>query len=119
MTEQKIEIKRVYQEPEKIDGIRFLVDRLWPRGISKEHLKMDGWLKDVAPSPELRKWFGHNPDRWEEFQQKYLQELREHPEAWERIVATAREQKVTLLYAAKDEEHNNAVVLRNYLRRKK
>lgn len=110
-----IRIKRAYAPPEPDDGRRFLVDRLWPRGIKKENLQIDGWLKDVAPSTDLRKWFGHDPDRWDEFKARYLSELEDKQDALEPIRAAARQGNVTLVYTAHDEEHNNAVALREYL----
>ncbi|WP_330083715.1 DUF488 domain-containing protein [Methylocystis iwaonis] len=113
-------LKRVYEPPEPEDGARVLVDRLWPRGLTKEKAAVDLWAKDAAPSHELRRWFGHEPERWEEFQARYREEL-ESPEAQEQIAtlrAMARKGRVTLLYAAHDEEMNNAVVLRGVLRHK-
>jgi len=107
------EIKRVYDAPAKSDGQRILVDRLWPRGLSKEDAKVDVWLKEIAPSTDLRKWFGHDPDKWTEFRKQYLAELEENPEPLERLRGLARKGTVTLLYAAKDEQHNHAVVLRD------
>lgn len=113
-----IHIKRVYEEPEKEDGMRILVDRLWPRGVSKEHAGIDAWLKDVAPSDALRRSFCHDPSRWEGFRERYFAELDSKPEAWKSILGAARSRPVTLLYAAKDQEHNNAVALREYLLRR-
>lgn len=110
-----IQLKRVYDPPDKHDGVRFLVDRLWPRGIRKEDLAMDEWLKEVAPSTDLRKWFSHNPDRWDEFERKYFSELEAKPETWEVILTASRNKKVTLLYAARDTDHNNAVALLKFL----
>lgn len=112
-----IGIKRTYDAPARSDGARILVDRLWPRGVSKEALEADMWLKEVAPSDKLRKWFSHDTDRWQEFEQRYLAELRENRDGWQPIVARAQQGNVTLLYAAKDTEHNNAVVLERFLRR--
>ena len=113
----KLKIKRVYEQPAKGDGKRILVDRLWPRGLTKEKASIDLWLKDIAPSTELRKWFGHDPDKWKEFQTRYHQELKNNKEP----VATLREQLnkgvVTLVYGAKDEEHNEALVLKEWLNR--
>ncbi|WP_457798508.1 DUF488 domain-containing protein [Methylocystis sp. S23] len=112
-------LKRVYDPAEESDGTRVLVDRLWPRGLSKDKAAIDHWAKDVAPSDELRRWFAHAPERWEEFQTRYRDEL-ESPEAQEEIAALramGRKGRVTLLYAAKDEAMNNAVVLRDYLRK--
>ncbi|MFN2243574.1 MAG: DUF488 domain-containing protein [Anaerolineae bacterium] len=111
-----IQAKRAYDPPAKGDGARFLVDRLWPRGIKKEELKIDGWLKEVAPSDDLRKWFDHDPDRWEEFRARYAKELDEKPEALDPIREAARQGDITLIFAAKDTEHNNAVALKVYLK---
>jgi uncharacterized protein YeaO (DUF488 family) len=113
-------LKRVYDPPEPGDGTRVLVDRLWPRGLTKEKAAVDLWAKDVAPSHELRRWFGHRPERWDEFRTRYGEELRT-PEAREEmraLRALAREGPVTLLYGAKDEELNNAVALRDALRKR-
>jgi uncharacterized protein YeaO (DUF488 family) len=110
-----IRTKRVYSLAAADDGDRFLVDRLWPRGIKKEDLPLDGWLKEVGPSDELRKWFGHDPKRWEEFQSRYFSELDGKPEALRPIREAVRLRDVTLLYSARDEEHNNAVALKAYL----
>jgi uncharacterized protein YeaO (DUF488 family) len=110
-----IKTKRVYESPEPNDGTRFLVDRLWPRGIRKEALEMEAWLKDVAPSPSLRKWFGHDPDKWGEFQKRYRAELKSNPEAWHPILEAAKGGNVTLLYSARDTEHNSAVLLKSFL----
>jgi uncharacterized protein YeaO (DUF488 family) len=109
-----ISIKRVYEAPLSTDGTRVLVDRLWPRGKTKEEAKIDLWLKDVAPSTELRKWYGHNPEKWLEFQRQYRLELEGNP-ALEELKKISRTGKVTLVYAAKDENLNNAAVLRNIL----
>lgn len=109
-----IEIRRVYASG-PADGKVFLVDRVWPRGVRKSELRLDGWLRDAAPSTELRKWFGHRPERFDEFGRRYRRELDQHPEATRPLVEAAREGKVQLLYAAKDTEHNQAVVLRQYL----
>lgn len=111
-----MQVKRAYEPAAAGDGMRILVDRVWPRGVSKEELKLDLWLKDVAPSTELRKWFGHDPARWEEFERRYARELDENPEAWKQIADAAKKQKVTLIYGARDTEHNNAVALAAYLR---
>jgi len=113
-----IQIKRVYDPPEPEDGARFLVDRLWPRGVKKEALRVDGWLRGLAPSHELRRWFGHEPARWEEFRRRYFVELDGKPEAWQPILKAARWGNVTLLYSAHDREQNNAVALKNYLEAK-
>jgi uncharacterized protein YeaO (DUF488 family) len=113
-----IQVKRIYEEQTKTDGRRFLVDRLWPRGLSKETLRVDGWIKDIAPSDSLRRWFGHDPKNWKEFRSRYFAELGSKQEAWQPILKTARRSNVTLLYSAHDKEHNNAVALRDYLMRK-
>ncbi|HEU5079142.1 MAG TPA: DUF488 family protein [Opitutaceae bacterium] len=112
-----IAIKRAYDAPaaSASDGKRFLAERLWPRGIKKEALKLDGWLRDVAPSTALRKWFGHDPARWEEFQRRYRAELDANPEAWQPILDAAKAGPVTLLFSSRDTEHNNVVALRDYL----
>jgi uncharacterized protein YeaO (DUF488 family) len=108
-------LKRVYDKPEPEDGVRFLVERLWPRGIKKNALRLDGWLKDVAPSDALRRWFSHDPKKWTGFQQRYFAELDSHPEACEQIRSAARHGRVTLVYSSHDTEHNNAVALKEYL----
>jgi uncharacterized protein YeaO (DUF488 family) len=110
----RIELARVYDE-ELPEGRRFLVDRVWPRGVRKEQLGLAGWLKDVAPSTELRRWFGHEPDRWEEFRRRYTEELDARPDAWRPLLEAARDADVVLLFGAKDTERNNAVVLRDHL----
>ena len=110
-----IRIKRVYEAPAPDDGPRFLVDRLWPRGMKKEDLPMEGWLKDVAPSDTLRHWFGHDPAKWEEFCQRYHAELEANEEAWRILLTVARKKDITLLFSAHDMEHNNAVALRAFL----
>ena len=110
-----IKLKRVYEAPESSDGVRILVERLWPRGMKKEALELDEWLRDVAPSNELRRWFGHDPSRWDEFRQRYGAELDAHPEVWQPILDAAERSTVTLLFSAHDVEHNNAVALKRYL----
>ena len=110
-----LKTKRVYEPAEPSDGVRFLVDRLWPRGIKKEKLEMEVWLKDVAPSPGLRKWFSHDPAKWAEFQRRYRAELESNPEAWQPILEAAKQGDVTLLYSARDTEHNSAVLLKEFL----
>lgn len=110
-----IRVKRVYDTYEPDDGLRFLVDRLWPRGVKKENLRMDGWLKDVAPSDALRHWFGHDPAKWNEFCERYTAELEGNSEAWRPILEKAQKQTITLLFSAHDVEHNNAVLLRSFL----
>lgn len=111
-----IAVKRVYEAPAAEDGQRVLVDRIWPRGVSKEHAALVLWLKDIAPSDELRKWFGHEPARWVEFQERYGAELDGNDEAVAQLRELLRHGKVTLLYGAHDEAHNNAVALAGYLR---
>jgi uncharacterized protein YeaO (DUF488 family) len=111
----KVKIKRVYLQPDKEDGIRILVDRLWPRGLTKEKASVDLWLKDIAPSTELRKWFGHDPAKWAEFQSRYRAELRSNKEHLSLLKQEAAKGTVTLLYGARDEEHNEAVVLQKLL----
>jgi len=113
-----IKLKRVYELTGKDDGKKFLVERLWPRGVKKTALADAMWLKDVAPSTDLRKWFGHDPKKWAEFQRRYHAEITEHEVALEPILQAARHGTATLLYSSHDTEHNNAVVLRDYLERK-
>ncbi|MCL4528113.1 MAG: DUF488 domain-containing protein [Chloroflexi bacterium] len=113
-----IQIKRVYDPPAASDGVRILVDRLWPRGLSKASLKLDEWMKDIAPSNELRKQFGHHEDNWKEFQKQYFKELDEHPDLVKQLIQISRAGKLTLLFAAKDVDHNNAVALKEYLEKK-
>ncbi|MCC6253065.1 MAG: DUF488 domain-containing protein [Bacteroidia bacterium] len=115
----KLKIKRVYDKPQTNDGYRLLIDRLWPRGISKEEAKLDEWLKDIAPSNELRKWFNHIPERFEEFKKKYADELKPQHETLLRIKKMAEKQNLTLLYSAKDTQHNNAVVLEELIKKLK
>ena len=113
-----ISIKRAYDPPASTDGVRILVDRVWPRGVSKETLKLDDWLKEVAPSTTLRKWFAHDPAKWSEFERKYFAELDANPSAWEHILESAKKHKsVTLIYSARDSDHNNARALKDYLAR--
>lgn len=115
MTAYMIKTKRVYDKPAKTDGYRVLVDRLWPRGVGRTALRLNAWLKEAAPSAGLRRWFGHDPARWPEFQQRYRLELEAHPDAWRPILARARRGTVTLLYGARDAARNNAIVLREVL----
>ena len=114
-----INIKRVYEEPKKDDGERILIDRLWPRGLTKEKAKVDLWLKDIAPSTTLRKWFGHEPSKWNEFKKKYHDELKDNTESVNKLKEELKKEKVTLIYGAKDKEHNDAVVLKEYFEQKK
>lgn len=110
-----IEVKRAYDPPAKRDGARFLVDRLWPRGVKKEALKLDAWRKEVAPSDALRRWFGHDPKKWEGFRRRYFKELDQKPEAWQPLLEAARRGAITLVYGAKETERNNAAALKAYL----
>ncbi|HEU0229915.1 MAG TPA: DUF488 domain-containing protein [Burkholderiaceae bacterium] len=110
-----VRVKRAYEPASPDDGVRILIDRLWPRGVSKDKAALDDWMKDLAPSTELRQWFGHDPARWDEFQQRYGAELDQNPEALDRVRTLAKTQTVTLVYSAHDEAHCNAVVLRNVL----
>jgi uncharacterized protein YeaO (DUF488 family) len=110
-----IRLKRVYEAPEPADGTRFLVERLWPRGIKKADLRLDAWAKDVAPSAALRRWFGHDAARWDEFRSRYTAELDGASAAWQPIVQAARRGTVTLLFSSHDQQHNNAVALKAYL----
>jgi Uncharacterized conserved protein len=113
-----LKIKRVYDAPSEADGYRVVVDRLWPRGISKDDLKVDIWLRDVAPSDELRKWFGHDPAKWQGFRSKYTQELNSNKE-FEKLLDLVRErERVTLVYSARDTEHNQAVVLKELIEKR-
>lgn len=111
-----VDIKRVYEAPEEDDGKRILVDRLWPRGMTKEKAHVDLWLKEIAPTTTLRKWFNHDPEKWEEFKIRYLHELKENHEVVSTLKEEIKQGKVTLLYGARDEEHNEALVLKNTLK---
>ena len=113
-----VQIKRVYEEPSTSDGKRILIDRLWPRGLTKGKAKIDLWLKDIAPSTELRQWFGHDPSKWKEFKKRYHDELKKNREIIVKLIEQLKTGKVTLVYGAKDEEHNDAVVLKEYLEKK-
>jgi uncharacterized protein YeaO (DUF488 family) len=113
-----IRLKRAYEAANSDDGERFLVDRLWPRGVKKEDLHIEAWLRDVAPSTELRKWFGHDPAKWDEFQRRYAAELESHPGAWTPLLDAARHGTITLVSGAKDTGHNDAVGLKAFLDRK-
>lgn len=112
-----LKIKRVYEEPSKADGTRILVDRIWPRGLSKEKAHVDLWLKDVAPSNELRKWFGHDPARWPEFRARYRAELKQNHNQLALLRKAVERGPTTIVYGARDEEHNQAVVLHDLLSR--
>lgn len=111
-----IKIKRIYDAPEKTDGFRILVDRLWPRGIKKENAQVDIWMKEVAPSTELRKWFNHDPEKWKQFWADYTKELKHSDAVKDLVEQIKRQHIVTLLYGAKDEQHNQAVVLQRFLK---
>jgi len=113
-----IQLKRVYEKPAPRDGVRILVERLWPRGLRKAEVHADDWQKNAGPSDRLRKWFSHDPDKWTKFQSEYFEELDAMPEAWEPILKAAKRGKVTLLYSSHDTEHNNAVALKRYLEAK-
>jgi uncharacterized protein YeaO (DUF488 family) len=113
----EINLKRAYEAPSPKDGTRVLVDRLWPRGVNKANAAIDHWVKELSPSTGLRKWFGHDPARWEEFKKRFVLELRQHADEVERLRAMARRGTVTLVYSAHDERHNDAVVLRDVLLR--
>ncbi len=113
-----ITVKRVYTPVSPADGTRFLVERLWPRGVSTQKLRVEAWLKNVGPSTDLRKWFKHDPDKWDEFRNRYHQELDSNSRAWHPIVSAARRGPVTLVYSSHDTEHNNAVALQEYLKGK-
>jgi uncharacterized protein YeaO (DUF488 family) len=110
-----IKLKRAYDPPEPSDGTRILVDRLWPRGVKKEDAAIDEWMKDIAPSDDLRKWFGHDPERWEEFCERYTEEVRQRSEQLRQLRELAHKGPITLVYSAHDEAHNNAVALRNLI----
>lgn len=110
-----IHLKRAYDEPSENDGYRVLVDRVWPRGVSKEDADLDEWMKDAAPSPDLRKWFGHDPEKWEEFKRRFFKELDKKPESLKPLVQRAKKGRITLVYGSKEERYNNAVALKEYL----
>jgi uncharacterized protein YeaO (DUF488 family) len=114
-----IQVKRVYEKPSRKDGVRILVDRLWPRGLTKERAAVNLWLKDVAPSSELRKWFGHDPAKWKEFQVRYRRELRQKKDALALLKQKSEDRTVTLVYGARDEQHNEALVLRKLVEGRK
>ncbi len=114
----RVQLKRIYDAPEKSDGVRVLVDRLWPRGLTKKAASLDLWMKELAPSTELRKWFNHDPERWARFQQRYRRELLEHGKELAALKAQAARRRVTLLYGARDTQHNEAVVLQEVLQPK-
>ncbi|MFW5875500.1 MAG: DUF488 domain-containing protein [Myxococcota bacterium] len=113
-----IRVKRAYDAPERNDGYRILVDRLWPRGIRKEDAGIDAWMKELAPSTDLRKWFDHDPDKWDEFRRRYFRELEKKDEAMDQIIDRLADGRVTLVFGASDTDHNNAVALKEYLERR-
>ncbi len=113
-----IYVERVYQKSKQAKGRRFLVDRLWPRGIKKEELRLEAWLKEVAPSNSLRDWYRHDPNKWEEFKRRYFAELDQKSEVWKPILDDAREHDIVLLYSTREENYNNAVALKAYLEKK-
>ncbi|MEO8636177.1 MAG: DUF488 family protein [Gemmatimonadales bacterium] len=113
-----ITLKRAYDSASPDDGPRFLVERLWPRGVRKTRLKLDGWLKDVAPSPALRKWFGHDPKKWPQFKRRYFRELSRHKASLEPLLRAAQRGRVTLIFSSRETLHNNAVALSTYLARR-
>jgi uncharacterized protein YeaO (DUF488 family) len=113
----ELKLKRVYEAPHKDDGTRILVDRLWPRGLTKEKAKVDLWWKEIAPSTELRKWFGHDPKKWRSFRKRYETELKDHADEIKLLKNKVKEGTVTLIYGARDQEHNEALVLKQFLER--
>ena len=110
-----IKLKRAYERPDAGDGTRVLIDRLWPRGVRKADAAIDQWVKDLSPSTELRNWFGHDPARWREFRRRYAAEVQQHPEQLKRLRTLARQGPITLVFSARDELHNDAVALRDFL----
>ena len=114
-----LKLKRAYEPVTRADGVRFLVERLWPRGLSKAKLHLDAWLKDVGPTTDLRQLFSHDPEKWSQFRARYFRELDSRPESWRPILSAARGHTVTLVYSSHDEEHNNAVALKEYLQAKR
>jgi len=115
LPENRLRLKRAYEQPDDADGLRILVDRLWPRGVTKAKADIDEWIKEIAPSAALRQWFGHDPARWDAFRDRYRIELAGHPDLLDRLRDLARAGPVTLVYSARDEVHNDAVVLREVL----
>jgi uncharacterized protein YeaO (DUF488 family) len=115
IAQKNIRLKRAYEPPTADDGVRILVDRLWPRGVKKANADIDRWLKQIAPSTELRRWFGHDAVRWREFRRRYRKELGHHPKEIDELHNLARRSPITLVFAARDELHNEAIVLRDYL----
>jgi len=117
VTADNVKLKRAYDPPAADDGARLLIDRLWPRGVKKVDAAIDEWINEIAPSTALRKWFGHDPARWQEFRKRYAVEVRKHPEQLNRLRALARKGPITLIYSAHDELHNDAVALRDFILR--
>jgi uncharacterized protein YeaO (DUF488 family) len=113
-----MQLKRAHEKPSEADGERFLVERLWPRGVKKSSLPIAAWLKDAAPSTELRKWFSHDPAKWKTFRERYFAELESRPEVWQQLVEAARKGTVTLIYSSHDAEHNNAAALKEFVEKK-
>jgi len=111
----QIHTKRIYDDPAANDGLRILVDRIWPRGVSKEDARLDQWIKDIAPCTELRQWFNHDPDKWDAFKQRYFKELKNQDKKLKSLLDDTDKQRITLVYAASDRQHNNAIALREYL----
>lgn len=119
MSTKPITTKRIYEDASEDDGYRVLVDRIWPRGVSKDEAKLDEWMKEIAPSTELRKWFDHDPDKFDGFKKRYKKELEDHEDKLEELAEKSTDKKVTLLYGAKDEEHNQAVALKELLEKRR
>lgn len=115
----KLRVKRIYEAPDPTDGYRVLVDRIWPRGVSRERAALDAWMREIAPSTSLRRWFGHDASRWREFKRRYAAELEERQDLVAEVAAIARDRRVTLLFSARDTEHNQAVALAEYLKAKR
>ncbi len=115
IAQKNIKLKRAYDHPSPADGVRILVDRLWPRGVKKVNAAIDHWMKEIAPSTELRHWFWHDPARWKEFRRRYVQELRQHQKEVDQLRSLAKHDVITFIYAARDQDHNEAVVLRDFL----
>ena len=113
-----VQVKRVYEEYSQTDGYRVLVERLWPRGISKERAKLDLWLKEISPSPQLRQWFSHDPEKWDGFRKRYWAELKQAQKPVEQLRKLIKQGKLTLIYAARDEQHNSAIILKDFLEQK-
>jgi uncharacterized protein YeaO (DUF488 family) len=114
-----VQVKRAYEKPAKSDGFRVLIDRLWPRGVHKEDLKLDEWLKELGPSTELRKWFGHDPEKWDRFRQRYFRELDSHPEEIQLLRRKMRDGPLTLVFGSKEERFNDATALKEYLQKQR